>query len=98
MNRIREGIITTSDETNDLLEVFSLLDKQVSESEDQEENIFNSTIKLEGKLELKPLPSNLKYAFLGASDTYPVVISSELSKEQEVRLVSMLGKHKKAFG
>ena len=30
------------------------------------------------KLDLKPLPSELKYAFLGPNDTYPVVISSKL--------------------
>ncbi|XP_026410828.1 uncharacterized protein LOC113306058 [Papaver somniferum] len=30
------------------------------------------------KLELKPLPDTLKYAFLGSSNTFPVVISSAL--------------------
>ncbi|XP_015949664.1 uncharacterized protein LOC107474558 [Arachis duranensis] len=30
------------------------------------------------KLELKPLPSSLKYAFLGDRDNYPVIISSAL--------------------
>ena len=30
------------------------------------------------KLELKPLPSHLKYAFLGVEETFPVIISSSL--------------------
>ncbi|CAN6685853.1 unnamed protein product [Malus baccata var. baccata] len=32
-------------------------------------------------LELKPLPSHLKYVFLGEDDTLPVIISSSLTKE-----------------
>ena len=78
--------------------MFSLFDKMVLASEDQEKNTSTPTKKLEGQMELKPLPSNLKYAFVGASDTYPVIISSKLSEVQEVRLVSMLGRFKKAFG
>ncbi|XP_073019335.1 uncharacterized protein [Primulina eburnea] len=34
-------------------------------------------------LELKPLPEELKYAFLGEDETYPVVISSKLESDQE---------------
>ena len=35
------------------------------------------------KLELKPLPSHLKYVFLGVEETFPVIISSSLESEQE---------------
>ena len=34
------------------------------------------------KLELKPLPSHLKYAFLGVEETFPVIISSSLESKQ----------------
>ncbi|XP_016168461.1 uncharacterized protein LOC107611006 [Arachis ipaensis] len=34
------------------------------------------------KLELKPLPPSLKYAFLGEQDSYPVIISSSLRHEE----------------
>jgi hypothetical protein len=34
------------------------------------------------KLELKPLPDKLKYAFLGTNDTLPVIIASDLQKHQ----------------
>jgi hypothetical protein len=33
------------------------------------------------KLELKPLPDKLKYAFLGANDTLLVIIASNLQKD-----------------
>ena len=35
------------------------------------------------KTELKELPSDLKYVFLGKGETLPVIISSKLTKEQE---------------
>ena len=35
------------------------------------------------KPELKPLPDTLKYAFLKANNTFPVVISSSLESDQE---------------
>ncbi|XP_073061768.1 uncharacterized protein [Primulina eburnea] len=37
-------------------------------------------------LELKPLPEELKYAFLGEDETYPVVISSKLESDQEGKM------------
>ncbi|XP_057740020.1 uncharacterized protein LOC130957162 [Arachis stenosperma] len=39
------------------------------------------------KLELKALPPSLKYAYLGANNTHPVIINSSLSKEQEEELI-----------
>ena len=38
------------------------------------------------KLELKPLPSHLKYAFLRAEEAFPVIISSSLEMNQENQL------------
>ncbi|XP_024039259.1 uncharacterized protein LOC112097899 [Citrus clementina] len=38
------------------------------------------------KMELKPLPEGLKYAFLGEEQTYPVVISSTLTSDQEGKM------------
>ena len=50
------------------------------------------------KLELKPLPSHLKYAFLGVEDTFPVIISSSLVPDQENKLLEILRAHKIAIG
>ena len=50
------------------------------------------------KLELKPLPSDLKYSFLGENETFPVIISSKLDTLQEGKLLQTLKIHKKAIG
>ena len=50
------------------------------------------------KLVLKPLPSHLKYAFLGVEETFPVIISSSLESDQENKLLEILRTHKTAIG
>ena len=48
--------------------------------------------------ELKPLPDNLKYVYLGEEDKLLVIISTSLVAEQEQRLLHVLKKPKKAIG
>ncbi|KAL4329403.1 hypothetical protein AHAS_Ahas13G0296600 [Arachis hypogaea] len=50
------------------------------------------------KQELKPLPTHLKYAFLGASENFPVIINSSLTKKKEGELLDVLKAHKDALG
>jgi hypothetical protein len=50
------------------------------------------------KLELKPLSDKLKYAFLGANKTLPVIIASDLQQDQEDNLLEVLKEHKEAIG
>jgi hypothetical protein len=50
------------------------------------------------KLELKLLPDKLKYAFLGTNETLPVIIASDLQKDQEDNLLEVLKEHKEAIG
>ena len=57
-----------------------------------------STIIQPATPELKPLPSNLKYAYLHDSKSFPVIISASLVDEQEEKLLFVLKKHKKAIG
>ncbi|CAN6700790.1 unnamed protein product [Malus baccata var. baccata] len=49
-------------------------------------------------LELKPLPSHLKYVFLGEDETLPVIISSSLTALEESKLVRVLKEYKTAIG
>ena len=49
------------------------------------------------QLDLKALPTKLKYAFLGGKMHCPVVISSLLSNPQEVSLLQILYRNKKAI-
>ena len=50
------------------------------------------------QLELKPLPAELKYAFLEENEQCPVVISSLLTTAQEHNLLNLLKKNKEALG
>ena len=49
-------------------------------------------------LELKELPSHLKYFFLGNNNTLPVIISAHLDKSQEKTLLKILRKYMTAIG
>ncbi|CAN6576835.1 unnamed protein product [Malus baccata var. baccata] len=49
-------------------------------------------------LELKPLPSHLKYIFLGENETLPAIISSSLTAQEEEKLLRVLKEFKFALG
>ncbi|CAN6707231.1 unnamed protein product [Malus baccata var. baccata] len=49
-------------------------------------------------LELKPLPSHLKYVFLGDDETLPIIISSSLMAQEKEKLVRVLKEYKTAIG
>ena len=49
------------------------------------------------KPELKPLPLDLWYAYLGEDETFPVVISLHLEKYQERKLLRVLKQHQSAI-
>ncbi|KAM1282099.1 hypothetical protein ACFX2H_022502 [Malus domestica] len=67
-------------------------------------SIPNSTNKLlpsiiqPPSLELKPLPSHLKYMFLGEQETLLVIISSSLIAQEEDKLVRVFREYKTAIG
>ena len=63
--------------------------------EEPESDPFPSS---ETALELKPLPSTLKYVFLGHQRAKPMSISSHLEKDQEERLLEVLRGRKEAIG
>ena len=50
------------------------------------------------KLELKVLPSHLKYAFLDEGGGKPVIINSSLSSEQEAQVLEVLKANEGAIG
>jgi hypothetical protein len=49
-------------------------------------------------IELKPLPSSLRYAFLNNDQDSSVIISNKLSQEESLCLITVLEKHHSAFG
>jgi len=50
------------------------------------------------KVELKPLPKGLRYAFLGLNSTYPVIVNAELNNVETTLLLCELRKYRKALG
>ncbi|XP_038711641.1 uncharacterized protein LOC120005855 [Tripterygium wilfordii] len=50
------------------------------------------------KLELKPLPQHLKYAYIGKDETLSVIIATDLTKEEEKSLIQVLKHHQTALG
>ncbi|KAG7578943.1 Ribonuclease H-like superfamily [Arabidopsis thaliana x Arabidopsis arenosa] len=50
------------------------------------------------KVDLKPLPQGLRYAFLGTNSTYPVIINAALNDDEVNLLLSELRKYRRAIG
>ena len=50
------------------------------------------------KMKQKPLPSHLRYAYLGNASTLPVIISASLTATEEEKLLRVLRDHKAALG
>ncbi|CAM8987836.1 unnamed protein product [Rhodiola kirilowii] len=48
--------------------------------------------------ELKPLPSNLRYEFLGSNATFPVIVGATLNEDETSKLVHVLKANKRALG
>ena len=48
--------------------------------------------------ELQQFPNTWKYAYLDEKKIYPVIISANLSEQEEERLLKTLKKHRAAIG
>jgi hypothetical protein len=47
------------------------------------------------EVDLKPLPKGLKYEFLGLDKSYSVIVSVELSPQENEKLLNLLKRHKR---
>ncbi|XP_019232260.1 PREDICTED: uncharacterized protein LOC109212971 [Nicotiana attenuata] len=81
---------TTQDEDPTILNDAKLLEKDYEEGDMQLKEV-------QQKIELKTLPSHLKYVYL-EHGLFSVIISSSLTTEQEERLIEVLKAHKGALG
>ncbi|KAL4321807.1 hypothetical protein AHAS_Ahas14G0147400 [Arachis hypogaea] len=78
--------------------------EETDDQEDEHEKVVKNELheldkkehQLEAKSELKPLPSHLKYVFLEDNQRFPVIIASELSSEEEEKLLDILRKYFRA--
>ena len=50
------------------------------------------------KMEQKPLPSHLRYAYLGDATTLPMIISASLTASEEDKLLRVMRDHKDVLG
>ncbi|XP_019242541.1 PREDICTED: uncharacterized protein LOC109222671, partial [Nicotiana attenuata] len=71
--------------------------KEAETLEKDSENEKISPEEVQPKIELKTLPSHLKYIFL-EPELFSVVILSSLTAEQEIKLIRVLREHKRALG
>ncbi|GJR02430.1 hypothetical protein Tco_0525414 [Tanacetum coccineum] len=91
-------------------EFMAMTTDENSESESNTEELpfekitFNTNYKIKTSLEeppidleLKPLPDNLKYAFLEEPSFLLVIISSQLSEQDKIKHISVLKRHTQAF-
>ncbi|KAI5326989.1 hypothetical protein L3X38_026385 [Prunus dulcis] len=54
--------------------------------------------RIDRMLLVKPLPKHLKYAYLGAAETLPVIIAADLTPTEEDKLLRVLRKYQDALG
>ena len=64
----------------------------------EEEEIFEELPMEEPSLDLKTLPSTLKYVFLDEEKAKPVIISSKLDMKLEEKLLEVLRKNEELIG
>ncbi|KAJ9558521.1 hypothetical protein OSB04_013135 [Centaurea solstitialis] len=76
----------TDDEAEDDNEEVPLVTAAFEVLENEDRKTLVPSLEVAPDLELKQLPSNLKYAFLGDSGKLPVIISSSLEADQEEKL------------
>ncbi|XP_074266013.1 uncharacterized protein LOC141588469 [Silene latifolia] len=86
---IDEVVKSVAREEPEMEEAFriSLHDEEMKDDHEVDDELLK---KVEGllplKVQLKPLPPSLKYAFLGEGESYPVIINANLSEAQEIKL------------
>ena len=76
--------------------VLSLNESSAEKSSVYEENISEINTSSKGLI-LKELPKHLKYSFLEAGKSKPVIISADLTKQREQKLLDILRKYKGAI-
>src|SRR5436190_17473332 len=91
-NCIMNGISDEEDESEEVQEIIRELQslppiepEKFLSYETNEKN--KEMIKKPPKLELKQLPSHLKYVFLEGEENYPIIINASLKKNEEEKLL-----------
>ncbi|CAA7033497.1 unnamed protein product [Microthlaspi erraticum] len=78
-------------------EAFGCLQAEKESSQEQGTDDDWSELKAP-KVDLKPLPKGLRYAFLGSNSTYPVIVNDALTPHELETLLVELRKYRRALG
>ncbi|CAN6687713.1 unnamed protein product [Malus baccata var. baccata] len=104
---VLHGFENTNTEDEEVLEYVSALGsvlfqpprwRHVFESLGEPKKLLQPSKVQPPKLELKVLPEHLKYAYLGADSSLPVIIAADLSSTEEDKLLRILRSHQDAIG
>ena len=95
-------VISTFESFDSVLEEdIEEIPKEVSDAEedsDETSELLTTEKPSRPLIELKPLPSGLRYAFLNSDVESPVIISDKLSEEKTHKLIVILEKHRSVLG
>ncbi|VVA39081.1 PREDICTED: LOW QUALITY PROTEIN, partial [Prunus dulcis] len=78
--------------------VFNLFETAKRSAEQQERMLIDMVDNMPPKLELKPLPEHLKYAYLGPAETLPVMVAADLTPTKKDKLLRVFRKYQDALG
>ena len=94
---MKKSLTTAAIGSEDLSSTLELIETILSLQENEKESVLEEERKTLDGLVLKELPKVLKYAFLGCNDTKPIIISSKLDNDMEVKLLGVLEGNSEAF-
>ena len=81
----------------DLSSTSELIKTILAIQENEEELVLEEERKIQNGLVLKELSKGLKCAFLGCNGTKPIIISSKLDNDMDVKLLGLLERNLEAF-
>ena len=94
---LTKSLTTATIGDEDLSSTPKLIKTILTLQENEEESVLEEERKTPDGLVLKELPKGLNYAFLGCNDKKPVIISSKLDNDMDVKLLGVLERNSKAF-
>lgn len=86
------------DESEYISEVNDLLDSCSTSLDFNQLMSTEIATEVHPKIDLQPLPKDLKYAYLDSGQEIPVILASDLNKDQENELLKVLRGNKEALG
>ena len=97
MQNVKEKLIKEAEEYVNWMDSFQPNKRKYYEPLGENTQTLVPSVEPPPQLEQKPLPSHLRYAYLGESLTLPVIISASLTAVEEEKLLRVLRDHNNAI-